>query len=218
MNDLYRYEIRRLRLRLLRKEFPKEEYVPRGHRAARASTCCSRCRWTSGSSPREREHGGTEVPPSVRGFGRAWLISPLSRTWAVVLGNDDKRPQAGLSDDGHRLRHADDLVGEQPVEVVDAGDRRAAEADDHVARPGAGQPRPRPSSITCTTPTPRSPARLSARATRRGSVTSWPANPEHASPHATVAQERADDVPRRVDRDREADALHAEDRRSVDRR
>ncbi len=29
VNDLYRHEIRRLRLRLLREEFPKEEYVPR---------------------------------------------------------------------------------------------------------------------------------------------------------------------------------------------
>jgi hypothetical protein len=29
VNDLYRHEIRRLRSRLLRKEFPKEEYVPR---------------------------------------------------------------------------------------------------------------------------------------------------------------------------------------------
>jgi hypothetical protein len=29
VNDLYRYEIRRLRRRLLRREFPKDEYVPR---------------------------------------------------------------------------------------------------------------------------------------------------------------------------------------------
>jgi hypothetical protein len=29
INDLYRYEIRRLRQRLLRKEFPKEAYVPK---------------------------------------------------------------------------------------------------------------------------------------------------------------------------------------------
>lgn len=29
LNDLYRYEIRRLRQRLLRKEFPKGEYVPK---------------------------------------------------------------------------------------------------------------------------------------------------------------------------------------------
>jgi hypothetical protein len=29
LNDLYRYEIRRLRQRLLRKDFPKGEYVPR---------------------------------------------------------------------------------------------------------------------------------------------------------------------------------------------
>lgn len=29
VNDLYRYEIRRLRRRLLRKEFPKDEYVGR---------------------------------------------------------------------------------------------------------------------------------------------------------------------------------------------
>lgn len=29
INDLYRFEIRRLRLRLLRKEFPKEAYVPK---------------------------------------------------------------------------------------------------------------------------------------------------------------------------------------------
>ena len=29
INDLYRYEIRRLRQRLLRQEFPKQEYVPR---------------------------------------------------------------------------------------------------------------------------------------------------------------------------------------------
>ena len=29
LNDLYRYEIRRLRARLLRGEFPKEEYVDR---------------------------------------------------------------------------------------------------------------------------------------------------------------------------------------------
>ena len=29
VNDLYRYEIRRLRQRLLRKEFPKADYVPK---------------------------------------------------------------------------------------------------------------------------------------------------------------------------------------------
>jgi hypothetical protein len=29
INDLYRYEIRRLRQRLLRKEFPREAYVPK---------------------------------------------------------------------------------------------------------------------------------------------------------------------------------------------
>jgi hypothetical protein len=29
LNDLYRYEIRRLRQRLLRKEFPKAAYVPK---------------------------------------------------------------------------------------------------------------------------------------------------------------------------------------------
>jgi len=29
VNDLYRYEIRRLRQRLLRKDFPKEAYVPK---------------------------------------------------------------------------------------------------------------------------------------------------------------------------------------------
>ena len=29
VNDLYRYEIRRLRRRLLRREFPKDEYVGR---------------------------------------------------------------------------------------------------------------------------------------------------------------------------------------------
>ena len=29
LNDLYRFEIRRLRQRLLRKEFPKGEYVPK---------------------------------------------------------------------------------------------------------------------------------------------------------------------------------------------
>ena len=29
INDLYRFEIRRLRRQLLRKEFPKEEYVPK---------------------------------------------------------------------------------------------------------------------------------------------------------------------------------------------
>jgi hypothetical protein len=29
LNDLYRYEIRQLRARLLRGEFPKEDYVPR---------------------------------------------------------------------------------------------------------------------------------------------------------------------------------------------
>ena len=29
INDLYRYEIRRLRQRLLRKEFPRAEYVPK---------------------------------------------------------------------------------------------------------------------------------------------------------------------------------------------
>ncbi len=34
-----------------------------------------------------------------------------------------------------------------------------------------------PSSNTCTTPTPRSPARPSARAMRRGSVTSCPDSP-----------------------------------------
>ena len=29
INDLYRFEIRRLRQQLLRKQFPKEEYVPK---------------------------------------------------------------------------------------------------------------------------------------------------------------------------------------------
>ena len=51
LNDLYRYEIRRLRLRLLRKDFPRSEYVPKvlGLRAKYLLLSMPMAEWTLGT-------------------------------------------------------------------------------------------------------------------------------------------------------------------------
>jgi hypothetical protein len=51
LNDLYRYEIRRLRQRLLRKDFPKSEYVPKvvGLRAKYLLLSMPTAEWTLGT-------------------------------------------------------------------------------------------------------------------------------------------------------------------------
>ncbi len=73
-----------------------------------------------------------------------------------------------------------------------------------------------PSFSTCTTPTPRSTCQAERARDASGQRHVLPRQPQHAPPHATLAQQRRDDVPCGVDRDREADALHAENGRGVD--
>ena len=141
-------------------------------------------------------------------FNSWFLRSRLGR-------HDRKRQNLGPSEDPHRDLDSHALLGEQPVQVIDAADGVPIKAEDQVA---LLQSRPLRGSTGIETDHQHAAAALGTFPVpeARGQGHGLDGDANAGTPHSAIADQAAGDKLGRVDRDREADPLCRQDHGRVD--